>query len=272
MQIHTLNSTSNAIEWICRICQKVNLESRLKCSDCGVTNTLNSDSNTLKDSTTSNACNQCTFINKLESLECEMCGQSLQKGQKGQKVDSIVKFSFRGGGMNEFLKHLQNAIAEKEWNSSKSKTSSPFVSHSNLIGVSGIIQTLDTQIKQQEKSLNDAFTDLNSLMSKASDMVKLANAIGSKLVDSKDSNSLPQEIKDFKNNLMTLGIENPISRESLGNSDYFIELSREICQFLDSFFTRNTISLQMISTIDLYCLFNRVCTCILCKMSKKYEI
>lgn len=102
--------------------------------------------------------------------------------------------------------------------------------------------------------LSSAFSDLNALMDSAQEMVKLASNISAKVATIKGSDSNSKEIIEFRNSLMTLGINDPVTRHE-AKTDYFKKLSKELQEFLDIYLKNR--HPKIISTVDLYCLFNR---------------
>jgi ESCRT-II complex subunit VPS36 len=58
--------------------------------------------------------------------------------------------------------------------------------------------------------MTDAFQDLNKLMMKATEMVKLAESISNKL--SKDPSNENNELSTLRTHLLYLGIASPVTR------------------------------------------------------------
>ncbi|OAC99508.1 hypothetical protein MUCCIDRAFT_149126, partial [Mucor lusitanicus CBS 277.49] len=100
-------------------------------------------------------------------------------------------------------------------------------------------------------TMADAFQDLDRLMMKATEMVKLAEAISNKV--SKDPTNEDNELSTLRTHLLNLGIASPVTKGSAG-SIYHQELSRELADFLSKFFQKED---DMKSLTDVYCLFNR---------------
>lgn len=98
------------------------------------------------------------------------------------------------------------------------------------------------------ETMTDAFQDLDRLMTKATDMVKLAESISNKVKASNDDT----ELSTLRTHLLNLGIVSPVTRGTAG-SIYHQELARELADFLDKLFTKDDIK----SLTDVYCLFNR---------------
>lgn len=108
--------------------------------------------------------------------------------------------------------------------------------------------------------MDDAFSDMKRLMEKASEMVRLAESISSKLANT--STDAPEMVA-FRTFLKELGISNPVTKQMVGDR-YTEELARQLAEFLDRLFNQQkpssseiSISNTMLTLTDLYCLFNR---------------
>ncbi|KAI8619414.1 EAP30/Vps36 family-domain-containing protein [Chytriomyces sp. MP71] len=193
------------------------------------------------------------------------------------KEDLSVKLSFRSGGLTDFLKALKGSMAAKEWEKSASRVltlttaglitlpsgsleksaSSLVISGSSTGGISGIIKKADQTNQVYDKTLSTAFHDLDALMSKASDMVKLAESISSRLssgaAGGAHSSLDDPELIAFRSFLVDLGIPSPVTKEMTGDA-YTEELAKELSDFLSKVIRQYG---GMIALTDLYCLFNR---------------
>ncbi|KAK4778313.1 hypothetical protein SAY87_018500 [Trapa incisa] len=109
-----------------------------------------------------------------------------------------------------------------------------------------------------DKSLHDAFQDLNALMSKAKEMVMLAEKIRLKLLSGSlqagtanvEEMGSKEEMQDW---LLSVGIISPVTKESAG-ALYHQQLSCQLADFVKFPLERSG---GMINLIDIYCLFNR---------------
>ncbi|KAE8647281.1 vacuolar protein sorting-associated protein 36 [Cucumis sativus] len=128
-----------------------------------------------------------------------------------------------------------------------------------MVGVAGILRKEQEMWENTDKSLQEAFQDLNALMSKAKEMVMLAEKMRQKLLAGTNSQSgstnddevaSKEEIQDW---LLSVGIISPVTKESAG-ALYHQQLSRQLADFVR---TPLDIAGGMISLIDIYCLFNR---------------
>lgn len=148
---------------------------------------------------------------------------------------------------------------ESSYSSSSSSSSSTVVRTSTVVGVSGILRREQEIWESTDKSLQDAFQDLNALMSKAKEMVTLAEKMRLKLLagpatehkaTQEDDTTSKQEMQDW---LLSVGIASPVTKESAG-ALYHQQLSRQLADFVKLPLERAG---GMIALIDVYCLFNR---------------
>ncbi|XP_074284682.1 vacuolar protein sorting-associated protein 36 isoform X2 [Silene latifolia] len=128
-----------------------------------------------------------------------------------------------------------------------------------VVGVAGILRKEQEMWESTDKSLHDAFQDLNALMSKAREMVMLAEKMRQKLLSAPnnqpgtandDEMGSKEEIQDW---LLSVGIISPVTKESAG-ALYHQQLSRQLADFVKIPLERAG---GMINLIDVYCLFNR---------------
>lgn len=102
-----------------------------------------------------------------------------------------------------------------------------------MVGVSGILRKEQEMWESTDKSLQDAFQDLNALMSKAKEMVMLAEKMRLKLLSGSNSqtNTTNDEEMGSKEEmqelLLSVGIISPVTKESAG-ALYHQQLSRQV--------------------------------------------
>ncbi|PSS19061.1 Vacuolar protein sorting-associated protein [Actinidia chinensis var. chinensis] len=128
-----------------------------------------------------------------------------------------------------------------------------------VVGVSGILRKEQEMWESTDKSLQDAFQDLNALMSKAKEMVMLAEKMRLKLLSGSNNQASAandeemgskEEMQDW---LLSVGIASPVTKESAG-ALYHQQLSRQLADFVKVPIERAG---GMVNLIDIYCLFNR---------------
>lgn len=125
-----------------------------------------------------------------------------------------------------------------------------------VVGVAGILRKEQEMWESTDKSLQDAFQDLNALMGKAKEMVALADKMRQKLLSGSAAHTNDEEMgskQEMQDWLLRVGIISPVTKESAG-ALYHQQLSRQLADFV-------ILPLEkaggMIALIDVYCLFNR---------------
>ncbi|KAI7881221.1 EAP30/Vps36 family-domain-containing protein [Mucor mucedo] len=257
---------SNGPVWACSICSYLNKGSSEQCELCGV----KSSNATVEPVTTtetvtngdSSVCTTCTFINHPSMIQCEMCGADLPKEiiptvttsttsslSADISVNSAqIRLSFRKGGQPAFLAKLKGAVAERQWEK-KTVVPEPSVKKRG-VGITAIEDRIQKSTLEATETMTDAFQDLDRLMTKATEMVGLAESISNKV--SKDASNDENELSTLRTHLLNLGIASPVTRGTAG-SIYHQELARELADFLAKLFKQDDIK----SLTDVYCLFNR---------------
>ncbi|KAG2229563.1 hypothetical protein INT48_004829 [Thamnidium elegans] len=250
--------------WACSICSFLNKGASELCELCGVKNALASEpSPALQNVTDSSTCTVCTFVNHPSMIQCEICGADLPREIVPTATTSSssivsnsdvnhtqIRLSFRKGGQPTFLTKLKAAVAEKQWEK-KAPAPEPTTPTKRGVGITAIEDRIQKSTLEVTETMTDAFQDLDRLMAKATEMVKLAESISSKI--SKETSNDDSELSTLRTQLLNLGIASPVTRGSAG-SIYHQELSRELAEFLTKFFQKED---DMKSLTDVYCLFNR---------------
>jgi len=157
--------------------------------------------------------------------------ESLDRPVKKQK-ENFIKLSFRSGGQTEFYQYFQKSLHEKAWVPKPVQTRGP-VKREIRAGITGIEKKMSQRAKQDNSNISKAFQDLDQLMEMAKPMVKLAQNISSKIKD-KQGEITEDETVQFKSYLLSLGIDDPITKESAGSDKkYYQGLAREMFLVLD---------------------------------------
>lgn len=164
---------------------------------------------------------------------------------------SYIRLSFRKGGQPEFLKQLKQQVQAKQWE----KALPPPVSKGGMrTGIMGIERSIEKKQRETGKEVSQAFKDLDALIEKAKDMVGLVNKFAAKLEEKKGSLTEDETIQ-FKSYLLSVGIANPVTRETHGSgSTYHKELSKQLSVFLEKSLNDEG---GIMSLVDVYCRFNR---------------
>lgn len=168
---------------------------------------------------------------------------------------SYIRLSFRKGGQEEFYRLFQRQLAAKEWE--KRLPPAPKAVAGGLkmrTGIVGIERSIEKKQRETDQEVSQAFKDLDALIEKAKDMVTMVNKFAAKIEEKKGSLSEDETIQ-FKAYLLSVGIANPVTRETHGSgSVYHKELSKELAVFLEKPLQKAG---GMMTLADVYCRFNR---------------
>ncbi|RSH87438.1 hypothetical protein EHS25_003348 [Saitozyma podzolica] len=205
------------------------------------------------------ACPACTFLNHKSMTACEICSTPLQRkagigasqGQGAQRgvtavagggvgVDvgssggdrlEVVRLSFRKGGEKEAYRKLKSVLTTKAWETETSNarrghrpdTSSDEgrASPRPGAGIDGILQSMSLEAKAQDESMQSAFRDLEVLMVRAGEMVRLAQNLNAKLTASQSAGNAPSadEATLIRTSLVQLGLPAPALTSDMVKSD-----------------------------------------------------
>lgn len=136
----------------------------------------------------------------------------------------FVRLAFKNGGMKALMSKLLEALGHKKWQQNVRKPPSKVIRS----GIGGIEKNMAAKARHTDVQISQAFQDLDALMEMAKPMVTLANNLSKKIKD-KQGDVSDDETVQFKSYLMSLGISDPVTRETSGsNKTYFIQLAKEI--------------------------------------------
>lgn len=190
---------------------------------------------------------------------CPICCFELPNFSPSQSSNDSIKCSQCGVTSklnNEKIDQMNQPICSKTSLSLNENASS-----SLKFGISSIMQKVNLENDASTNELKTAFSDLNSLITKASDMVLLAD----KIVKHLSQNSLNisnQEASVIQNFFIRLGIASPVTKEAHG-SDFHRELAKELSLLLPNLIqdpSHKNVNSKLpffISLSDLYCVWNR---------------
>ncbi|ODV98429.1 hypothetical protein PACTADRAFT_37879, partial [Pachysolen tannophilus NRRL Y-2460] len=256
------NGSINTMElnWICQICSFSNqiksnyaLESDADlppCKSCGMKPSRELIETVLRTGTDSRSsisavsqegfqCPTCTFINDLSLKNCEMCGTRLTSSNLPPQADeidpTIIKFSFRKGGVKTFLSKLLVAKDQAEWeflqqnskiNSDSIVTTTgsadiiPSTSTVNIVetgpkfGIHGLENTSELKNSRYASLLNNSLYDLENLISKANELIELKSSLLSSL--KKQSSNYDLYLEELARQLYEFLIDSDIISKNHG--------------------------------------------------------
>jgi len=169
--------------------------------------------------------------------------------------NSFVRFSFKEGGEKDFFRNMNEELDRRRWEI-KVLPSATAQSHTKQYrtGISGIERSMQQRSHVIDKNISQAFEDLSKLMDKAKEMVAISKSISTK-VKEKQGDITDDETQKFRSYLLSLGIDDPVTRETHGTGDsYLRELAKQISDFIHQ-------PLQecggVMTLTDVYCRINR---------------
>ncbi|XP_048388807.1 vacuolar protein-sorting-associated protein 36 isoform X1 [Stegostoma tigrinum] len=172
---------------------------------------------------------------------------------------SYIKLSFKEHGQIEFYRRLSEELSQKRWEriSVSQPMQSPSRSQTGKVraaGIVGIERKLEEKRKETDKNISEAFEDLSQLMKKAKEMVDLSKLIANKIKDKQGDISEDETIR-FKSYLLSMGIANPVTRETHGSgTHYHMQLAKQLVEMLQVPVEEQG---GMMALTEVYCLTNR---------------
>uniref|UniRef100_A0A7M4E585 Vacuolar protein-sorting-associated protein 36 n=1 Tax=Crocodylus porosus TaxID=8502 RepID=A0A7M4E585_CROPO len=122
------------------------------------------------------------------------------------------------------------------------------------VGIVGIERKLEEKRKETDKNISEAFEDLSKLMVKAREMVELSKSIANKIKE-KQGDITEDETIRFKSYLLSMGIANPVTRETYGSGTYYhMQLAKQLAGILQAPLEERG---GIMSLTEVYCLVNR---------------
>ncbi|CAM9535031.1 unnamed protein product [Choristocarpus tenellus] len=174
-------------------------------------------------------------------------------------------------GRDDFLESLQSALDRKAW---VKETAAEIVgrrmAHSagdttSGAGIAGILRRQEANRKATSEIASEAFSDLNTLIQKAKEVVAVVERYSLALREkqAEASSNASSEVDDLDNLLLNIGIASPVTKSSAGTR-YHQELARQLADFLSASRGRGATPLSllarfggMITLTDVFSLFNR---------------
>ncbi|KAK4887663.1 hypothetical protein RN001_003934 [Aquatica leii] len=184
------------------------------------------------------------------------------EGPQPSSIYNFVKLSFREGFSTDVTGVLNDCMQKKKWEwgqnqqqvvAGTSAKPSPYRIKLRT-GIAGIERGIQEKQKQTDESISLAFQDLSKLMSMAKDMVNLSNMISTKIRE-KQGDITEDETVRFKSYLLSLGIEDPVTRDAYkSDNQYYRSLAKQICDIIE---TPITEAGGIMALTDVFCRVNR---------------
>lgn len=156
-----------------------------------------------------------------------------QPGPMEFSSSSFIKLSGPNGITSNFVQALNETLMARVWQISEqisSPSAPPRIKQRS--GIGGIEKGIQEKQKKTDENLSIAFQDLSKLIGMAKEVVGLSKAISIKIRE-RQSDATEDETLKFKTLLMSLGIDDPVTKDNFtNNNEYLRSLGNEICQSL----------------------------------------
>ncbi|PAA61160.1 hypothetical protein BOX15_Mlig034134g1 [Macrostomum lignano] len=170
-----------------------------------------------------------------------------QGGPLAKSDQDYIKIAFRQAGDIEFLAGIEEALRNKVW-----AKQAPAAASQRHFGIGGIERRMAEQRKTADRSIAEAFDDLDALMRLAEPMVSMTKAVAQRM---RDKAPPEDEAAQLKQHLLAMGVQDPITREQYGGgSHYFNSLAKQVSEFLEQPLRERS---GVMTLTDAYCLYNR---------------
>ncbi|XP_028577935.2 vacuolar protein-sorting-associated protein 36 isoform X2 [Podarcis muralis] len=152
---------------------------------------------------------------------------------------SYIKLSFKEHGQIEFYRRLSEEMTQRRWENMPASqtidvTKGSQTGRIRAAGIVGIERKLEERRKEMDKNISEAFEDLSKLMEKAKEMVELSKSIANKIKE-KQGDITEDETIRFKSYLLSMGIANPVTRETHGSGTHFhMQLAKQLAGILQA--------------------------------------
>jgi len=148
--------------------------------------------------------------------------------------ESFIKLSFRDGGATEFYRRLSEAVRGRKWEQvaivpKPTVTGKPKTARAGIVGIE---RTRAAKTEEAGRDISVAFADLSQLMDKAKEMVNLSKSVSQKIREKQGEISDDETIQ-FQSHLLSLGVADPVTRESHGGDAYTLELAKQIATMIE---------------------------------------
>ncbi|KZC07585.1 PREDICTED: vacuolar protein-sorting-associated protein 36 [Dufourea novaeangliae] len=189
-------------------------------------------------------------------------------GPLDNSIYSYIKLSFKEGLDPNFVLHLSDAIMRRMWElmpitpiiysttdmQNSRSNAKPLPQIKTRTGIIGIERSLREKQKATDDSISMAFQDLKKLMEMAKDMVSISKTISTKIRE-RQGDITEDETVRFKSYLMSLGIDDPVTRDAYKSSnEYFKQLAKQLANILEEPVKEVG---GMMTLTDVYCRVNR---------------
>ncbi|CAL1673112.1 unnamed protein product [Lasius platythorax] len=188
-------------------------------------------------------------------------------GPADNSLYNYVKLSFKEGLDSNLITQLSDTIMKRVWelaptaglialnDAHNSRGNSKLLPQiKTRTGIIGIERSLQEKQKETDQSISLAFQDLTKLMDMAKDMVAISKTISAKIRE-RQGDITEDETVRFKAYLMSLGIDDPVTRDAYkSRNEYFEQLAKQLAYILEEPIKEVG---GMMTLTDVYCRVNR---------------
>uniref|UniRef100_A0A667XWE4 Vacuolar protein-sorting-associated protein 36 n=1 Tax=Myripristis murdjan TaxID=586833 RepID=A0A667XWE4_9TELE len=174
-----------------------------------------------------------------------------EPGPYQQSKFSYIKLSFKEHGQIEFFRRLTEEMTQKRWENTPVSQPIPTATgaqagRTRAVGIVGIERKIEERRKETDKNISEAFEDLT--------LNDLSGSIANKIKD-KQGDITEDETIRFKSYLLSMGIANPVTRETHGSgTHYHMQLAKQLGDMLQAPLEERG---GMMALTEVYCLVNR---------------
>uniref|UniRef100_A0A671P2L5 Vacuolar protein-sorting-associated protein 36 n=1 Tax=Sinocyclocheilus anshuiensis TaxID=1608454 RepID=A0A671P2L5_9TELE len=207
--------------------------------------------------------------------------ENKEPGPYQQSKYSYIKLSFKEHGQIEFYRRLTEEMTQKRWENTPVSQPiptgvGPKAGRTRAVGIVGIERKLEEKRKETDKNISESLSRLvgrpvimhntaminvisldsanHYLSLQAKEMVEVSKSIANKIKD-KQGDITEDETIRFKSYLLSMGIANPVTRETHGSgTQYHIQLAKQLGDILQAPLEERG---GMMALTEVYCLVNR---------------
>uniref|UniRef100_A0A674MKX9 Vacuolar protein-sorting-associated protein 36 n=1 Tax=Takifugu rubripes TaxID=31033 RepID=A0A674MKX9_TAKRU len=149
---------------------------------------------------------------------------------------SFIRLSFKEHGQIEFFRRLTEEMTQKRWENTPVSQPIPTGTGSQAgriraVGIVGIERKIEERRKETDKNISEVVLKNSKL---AKEMVELSRSIANKIKD-KQGDITEDETIRFKSYLLSMGIANPVTRETHGSgTHYHLQLAKQLGTMLQA--------------------------------------